>query len=130
MDICIPSTGPTLDSLVDPRFGRAAYFLILDSKGKIKESIENQAVNVQRGAGVLSAQTVAGKGIGRILVENIGPMPFHLFYSSGIKVMVGPKGLSVKDLFKAYKDKKTKEVSAPTIGGFRAGRGQGRGRGS
>ena len=54
MKIAITSTGQTLDSQVDPRFGRAAYFIIVDTETMEFETIENQNVNASGGAGVKS----------------------------------------------------------------------------
>jgi len=42
MKIAITATGPDLDSIVDPRFGRCAYFLIIDPETMEYESIETQ----------------------------------------------------------------------------------------
>lgn len=41
MKICITSEGKTLDSKVDPRFGRCQYFIIVDSETLVFEAVEN-----------------------------------------------------------------------------------------
>jgi predicted Fe-Mo cluster-binding NifX family protein len=42
MKIAITSTGKTLESTTDPRFGHCAYFVVFDSKSKTTEFIPNQ----------------------------------------------------------------------------------------
>ena len=54
MKIAVSAAGNTLDSLVDPRFGRCAYFIIADVEGneiKNVEAVENPAMMI-RGGGI------------------------------------------------------------------------------
>ena len=62
MKIAVTSTGNTLDSQVDPRFGRAAYFLVVDTETMEFECISNDAVSAAGGAGISAAKTVADSG--------------------------------------------------------------------
>ena len=55
MKIAITSTGPTLDDMMEARFGRCAYFLIIDletmefdSKSKGCESVQNTWENLKQ----------------------------------------------------------------------------------
>jgi predicted Fe-Mo cluster-binding NifX family protein len=57
MKIAITATGPDPDSSVDPRFGRCAYFLIIDPKTMEYGSIENPNILLGGGAGI---QVIAG----------------------------------------------------------------------
>ena len=43
MKLCITSTGETLESRVDERFGRAPYFLIVDRETKEFHAVKNTA---------------------------------------------------------------------------------------
>ena len=42
MKIAVTSTGTDLESAVDPRFGRAAYILIVDSETIAFEALDNK----------------------------------------------------------------------------------------
>lgn len=131
MKICITSTGPNLDSPIDPRFGRCAYFLIVDEQGKLIKTVENTGVQAMRGAGVTAAQIVANEGVDIIITSNIGPNAFSVLGSSGIKVFLAEFGTTAKDALEMYKEGKLKEAPAPTGPAFRGmgGRGGGFGRG-
>lgn len=130
--ICITSTGPDLDSLTDPRFGRAMYFLLFDGKGKLKEALPNPGVRAIRGAGVAAAQEVADRGIDVLITGNIGPNASGVLLSGSIKIFLAPTGISVKEVFDMWQENKLSQIRAPSVpgglgrgrGGF--GRGQGR----
>jgi len=50
MKLAITSTGKGLDSNLDPRFGRAAYFIMVDPKTMAFEAVENsQNLNLPLG---------------------------------------------------------------------------------
>jgi len=42
--ICVVSSNSTIDSIIDPRFGRGAFLIFLDEKGDIEETIPNPGV--------------------------------------------------------------------------------------
>ena len=137
--ICITSTGSTLGSSIDPRFGRCQYFLIFDEKGKLVKKILNEAGQSMQGAGVSAAQVIADEKVDVIITGNIGPNAYNVLNSSKIKIFSGVFGMSAKQAFEMYKKEKLKEVEPstelgprpgfgpPSCGGSR-GRGMGRGR--
>jgi len=45
--LAISSTGPELSNLVDPRFGRCRYYVIVDSKTMSFSAIENTGQHMQ-----------------------------------------------------------------------------------
>lgn len=141
MKICVTSQGNNLEAQVDPRFGRCQYFIIVDLETKEFEAIENPNIQTTSGAGIQSAQLVAGKGVGVILTGNVGPNAFQTLQAAGIKVITGVTGL-VKDAIERYKKEDIKSTDGPTVPGhfgmqgsqppgpgMGAGRGMGRGGG-
>jgi len=75
MKIVVSATGMDLDSPVDPRFGRAACLLIVDSDtGILIEAIDNsQGRDAAQGAGISRAALVADQGVKAILTGRVGP---------------------------------------------------------
>ena len=63
MKIAFSSAGTDLDSEIDPRFGRCAYFLIFNPDDMTFEAFENESISLGGGAGIQSAQFVATKGL-------------------------------------------------------------------
>jgi len=100
--ICITSKGKDFEAEVDPSFGRASYFLIVDPKNMDFEALENPNVEVAQGAGVQTAQFISSKKVGILLTGNCGPNAQKVLQSSGIKVITGATG-KVKDALAKYK---------------------------
>ncbi len=62
--IAITSEGPTLDDQVDPRFGRAAGFVVVDLESMETRYIDNGQTQVMaQGAGIQAAELIAGAGV-------------------------------------------------------------------
>ncbi len=137
MKICISATDNNLDSSLDPRFGRAIYFLIVDDKGELIKAIKNTGVQAMRGAGITAAQIVAAERVKAVITGNIGPNASMVLGSSGIKIFLGSPGMKVRDVFQEYQKGKLREATeaVPYGPGFGSGFGQrekglgGRGRG-
>ena len=70
MKIAISATGPAMDSDVDPRFGRCQYFIIADIETGNFEAIDNASGMASGGAGIATAQMIAGKGVQVVLTGN------------------------------------------------------------
>ncbi len=92
MKIAVTSSGTTLDSDVESRFGRCAYFLIIDTDTMQFEAIENPNTALGGGAGIQSAQLMSEKGVTAVLTGNCGPNAFNVFGQAGIQVIVGVSG--------------------------------------
>ena len=127
MKICVTASGNMLDAPVDPRVGRASYFLIVDSETMAFEAVSNTATGAMSGAGIQAAQTIASKGVNVLITGNVGPNAFQALASAGIKIVVGASG-TVREVIEKYKRGELKGTSTPTVGGH-FGRGSGRGMG-
>ncbi len=104
MKICITSTGKDLESTIDPRFGRCAFFLFLTEDGEVEEAIENPGVNFSHGAGVNAAQTVISKNAKVVITGNMGPRAYSLLDQAGVKIFLAPLGISAKEAFLKWKN--------------------------
>lgn len=88
MKVAISARGPELSSETDPRFGRAAYIIIIDSETKEFEAIDNSTnVNAFKGAGIQAASMVADKGVEVLMTGHCGPNAFKTVAAAGIKVV-------------------------------------------
>ena len=114
MRICITSQGDSLDSTVDPRFGRCQYFIIVDSDTLEFEAVENPSVAAGGGAGIQSGQLVANKTVKALLTGNVGPNAFQTLQAAGIDVITGVSG-SIKEVVEKYKKGDLKPVEGPSV---------------
>ncbi len=115
MKICISSSGSDLESPLDPRFGRAPYFLIIDGRGKLVKALENTGVQAMRGAGISAAQLVAQEKVEAVISGNIGPRAYSVLSNLGIKIFLGNPAGKAKDIFKDYKEGKLKETDGASF---------------
>ena len=113
MKLCISSTGENLNAVVDPRFGRATNYIIVDSATNASECVENPAALAGGGAGTKAAQLVINKGVQAVLTGNIGPNAFAVLNAAGIKIYTGASG-SVQQAVDLFNGGKLQAVAAPT----------------
>lgn len=112
MKIAVSSQGKSLDSEVDPRFGRAAFFLIVEPDTLDFEAVDNSAgLNALRGAGIQAAKTVVDKGARVVLTGKCGPKAFSVLEAAGVEVNLNVAG-TVRDAVQRY-----------TEGGYKAAGG-------
>jgi len=106
MKVAITAKGPDLDSEVDPRFGRAAYILIVDSETLHCEALDNtENLNAFKGAGIQAASTIGKKGATVLLTGFCGPNAFRTLKAAKVGVANGAAG-SVRGALQAYLDGK------------------------
>ena len=114
MKICITSQGNTLDSNVDPRFGRCQHFIIIDTDTMEFEAVENLSIATSGGAGIVSGQLVSSKGVKVVLTGNVGPNAFQTLQAAGIDVITGVSG-SIKEAVEKYKKGELKPIQSPSV---------------
>jgi len=94
--ICATAKGPDLEAEVDPNFGRAAYFLIVDPDTLDFKSFDNPYSQAGHGAGIQSAQFIAGQSVSAVLTGQVGPNARQVLDSAGIRV-IAVQGCSVRE---------------------------------
>ncbi|MDP2922668.1 MAG: NifB/NifX family molybdenum-iron cluster-binding protein [Candidatus Omnitrophota bacterium] len=112
--ICVTSQGESLDSIVDSRFGRCAYFIFYDTDTKSIETQANSNAQLQGGAGIQSAQLVASYGVKAVLTGNVGPNAYQTLSVAGIEIYTGISG-SIKEAIEQYKAGKLKITQTPSV---------------
>ena len=125
MKIAVTSTGNTIDSPIDPRFGRCQFFIFVDQENMECEASENEAVMASGGAGPQAAQFVANKGVEAVLTGNVGPNAVSALKAAGIKIYIGSTG-TVKETVSLFKNGQLQEVGEATVASH-TGVGGGRG---
>ena len=126
MKIVVTSTGNTLESPIDPRFGRCQFFIFADPETMEFEAADNEAVMASGGAGPQAAQFVANKGAEAVITGNVGPNAVSALKAAGITIYVGAMG-TVKETISLYKNGQLQEAGEATVASH-SGKGGGRGR--
>ena len=115
--ITISSAGKAFESQVDPRFGRCAYFAIVDSSDALSV-VENTAREFTNGAGIQAARQVCEMKVDAVVTGDIGPNAFRVLSAAGIRVFVGGAG-TIRDALKWYRNGSLREAAASTAAGHR-----------
>ncbi len=117
MKIAITATQKDINSMMDPRFGRAAYFLIVDTDTMEYKVIENkQNINLPQGAGIQAGRTIMDAGAEALITGNCGPKAFRVLESAGIKIFLGPKG-KIRDIIEKFKNGELTAANSANVDG-------------
>ena len=113
MKIAVTASGQNLSDPVDPRFGRAAYIVVVDADTMDFEAIDNRDnVNAFKGAGIQAATMVSQKGAEALLTGYCGPNAFKTLAAGGVKVVQDVEG-TIEEAVKAYASGKLEYSDAP-----------------
>lgn len=87
MRLAVAAQGQGLDARLDPRFGRCAYFVLVDTNSGNVESIPNPGGSAAGGAGVKAAEHLASLGLtGVVVAREVGPNAARVLNSAGVSV--------------------------------------------
>ncbi len=87
MKVAITSVGKGLDAAVDPHFGRAQAFVVIDLETNAIQSVPNSVnLNSAQGAGIQAAKAVAELGVHALLTGHAGPKAFAVLWAAGVTV--------------------------------------------
>ena len=118
MKVAVTSEGQMFDSMVDPRFGRAKYFLLVDTETGEFESVDNaQNFNAAQGAGIQAGQNVANLSVEGVITGNVGPKAFRTLNAAGIKVFLCPGQMTVQNAVDQLKAGKLQSVEQANVQG-------------
>ena len=114
MKVAVTSTGKTLDSQVDPRFGRCAYFVIVETDDMSFEAFDNENITLGGGAGIQSAQFVASKEVDAVITGNCGPKALQTLSAAKIEIFLGQSG-TIRQVIERYNRGDIKSTNTPNV---------------
>lgn len=117
MKIAVTSQGADMASAVDPRFGRAKFFIVVDTETGGSVAHDNaQNLNAAQGAGIQAAQKVVELGVEAVLTGNVGPKAFSALEAGKIDIYIGATG-SVTNATEQFKAGQLECVAEPNVEG-------------
>lgn len=84
MKIIVSSSGNDMGSSVSGVFGRAPYFILVDTEDLLYEAFGNPAADLNSGAGIQAAQFIMGKKPEALISTNIGPNAFEVLEAGSV----------------------------------------------
>lgn len=113
MKVIVSSQGKDLDSKTSPVFGRAQWFILVDTDDMSHESFENPATSQSSGAGVMAAQFVLKKGSASVLSSNVGPNAFEVLQAGSVSCYISENG-TVREAVDAFKNENLEKMESAT----------------
>jgi predicted Fe-Mo cluster-binding NifX family protein len=114
MKIAISCVGDSLESKVDPRFGRCRSFIIYDDETRGFEVLENGGQYASGGAGSQAAETISNSGAEVVLTGNIGPKAYRALNAAGLSVFLEACG-TILEAIEDYREGNLKSSIGPTV---------------
>ncbi|MFA9393386.1 MAG: NifB/NifX family molybdenum-iron cluster-binding protein [Halodesulfovibrio sp.] len=116
--IAISTNGPTLDDTVNPRFGRAPGFLIVDSQSLEFTYLDNGlSQTMSQGAGIQAAQNVAGSGAQVVLTGYVGPKAFTALEAAKVQIGQDVENMTVRKAVEEFNSGNITIASTPNSQG-------------
>ncbi|HID98422.1 MAG TPA: dinitrogenase iron-molybdenum cofactor biosynthesis protein [Thermodesulfobacteriaceae bacterium] len=115
MKIAVSATGKGISASIDPRFGRAGYFVIVDADSvQVVDVIDNSiAQNAAHGAGINAATMIVEAGVDSVITGKVGPKAYAVLEAAGIKVIPDCSG-TVLDAVEQFKSGTARSADGPT----------------
>jgi len=101
MKIAVSSAGGSIEAEVEPRFGRAPYYVVVDTSDMKFELVFNPNTLDVQGAGPQTAKLIADTGADTVLTGSVGSNAAQALEAAGIRVEQGVSG-SVRNAIDSY----------------------------
>jgi predicted Fe-Mo cluster-binding NifX family protein len=122
MKIVLSATSPSLDAKVDPRFGRGAFLLVVDTTSLEFEAHPNPGVTATGGAGIQAAQFVATQKAEAAISGDFGPNAFEALQQAGVSMYTYGDCQTVREAIQNLQSGGLERVGSPSRGGGARGR--------
>ena len=106
MKVAIGLEENSYESQVDRRFGRASFFILIDTESNDYEIIENEAKDEATGAGLKVVKNLMSLGVDEIIAGEIGAKAAVLIEEFDIPTYKLGELKSVDEVLKNYKENK------------------------
>jgi predicted Fe-Mo cluster-binding NifX family protein len=117
MKLAVTSQGNNLQSPLDLRFGRAKYFIVVDTETGAFSAVDNAVnLNAAQGAGIQAGKRVAELGVNALITGHVGPKAFSTLQAAGVKIHIGTAG-TVAEAIEQFKAGKLKAAGPADVEG-------------
>ncbi len=92
MKLAITGGTPQFETKFERRFGRCAYFIVVDTETRAWEAFPNPAAEARGGAGTQAAQFLANQGVEAVVSGHFGPNAFTALDAASIQMYSAQDG--------------------------------------
>ncbi|MDD2901388.1 MAG: NifB/NifX family molybdenum-iron cluster-binding protein [Syntrophales bacterium] len=114
--VAISASGANLDSCVEPRFGRARFFILVDPATGDWEPLDNLAnLSSLLDVGILTAKNLTkNRVVEAVVTGHCGPKAFKELQHAGVKVFLNARG-SLRLVLNKLRQGELQEASGPNV---------------
>ena len=117
MKIAITAQDKELSSQMDLRFGRAKWFIVVDTEtGDFRANDNKVNLNAAQGAGIQTGQNIADLDVEAVITGNVGPNALKTLSATNVRVFLAEKQ-TVQDAVGSFKAGTLKEVNQANVEG-------------
>ena len=120
MKIIITASSEKIEDPFNPRFGRADYFMLVDTETQKWEAFSNPAADARGGAGPQTVQYINSKNPDVVISGRYGPSAFMALEAAGIKAYLASNG-TVSEVLQQFLDGQLTQAGAATGPGMHGG---------
>jgi predicted Fe-Mo cluster-binding NifX family protein len=100
-----------LKAALDPRFGRAGAFLVVDAeKLHVLELVENWAADSEQGAAVKATEEMSRKRVSTVIAGSFGPVAKRGLEALEVEAYAAPEGGTARDALEAHRAGKLERI--------------------
>lgn len=113
MRVAITSQGSDMTSAVDQRFGRARFFVVVDTGSERFSAHDNsQNLDAVQGAGIQATEDVMNKGVDSVITGRVGSRAFTTLRAGDVEVFIGATG-SVENALEQFSADQLQRANEP-----------------
>jgi predicted Fe-Mo cluster-binding NifX family protein len=116
MKIILTAVSPNIDAQTDPRFGRCAYLLVVDTETMNWEAHANPGLTASGGAGIKAAQFAANQHVKVALSGDFGPHAYNALQAGGIAMYRYGNCTTVPQAIERFKNNQLEQIGVPSRG--------------
>jgi predicted Fe-Mo cluster-binding NifX family protein len=113
MKIAFTAGEPQFEAELDPRFGRCAYFLIVDTETQDWKAMQNPAIEAMGGAGPQAVEFLVDQDVKAVVSGNIGPNAYTALEAAGIRIFSSQVD-QISTLFSKFLADQLEQITRPT----------------
>ena len=117
MKVAITAQGQEFSSMIDLRFGRAKWILVVDTETGEHQAHDNTVqLNLPQGAGIQTGQNVANLGVDAVITGNVGPNAFRVLDAARIRIYLAAEQ-TVEQAVAACREGRLQEIQQANVEG-------------
>lgn len=117
MKVAVTAQGQDLASMVDLRFGRAKWIIVVDTETDQHQVHDNTVhLSLPQGAGIQTGQNVANLGVDAVITGNAGPNAFRILSAAGLRIFLAADQ-TIEQAVAALKEGRLQEIQQANVEG-------------